>query len=83
MAREDRFQTKDLNLAAAAALITGLNPTCEPDGRGRVFFVFPEDPSVRKSVLSFYDGASCVISEYVEVVRRLRSAMYTARGAGQ
>jgi len=80
MEKEGRFQTRDLYLGAAVSLITGLNSNCELDDKGKVFFVFPEDESVWKAVMSYHAGAVCVVSEYVERVKALRSAMFAARG---
>ena len=80
MTKEDRFHSKDLYLSSAVALFSGLDPSCELDGKGKVIFVFPEDSGVRKSVMAFHDGSVAPISEYVEKVRALRSAMFAARG---
>lgn len=80
MSKEDRFHTKDLNLASAVALLSGLDPACEVDERGKVAFIFPDDSCIRQSVLAYHDGAASPLCEYVDKLRSLRSAMFAAKG---
>ena len=83
MEKEGPLRSRDLNIAAAVSLITGLTPGYEVDARGKVIFVFPDDEAVWKAVMSYHAGATCTISEYVERVKSLKAVMFATRGGGQ
>ena len=79
----EKFRTRDLSLASAVTLISGIEPVMEADPSGKVQFIFPADDGIRKAVISYHDGAVAPICDFVETFKRTKAAMFNSRGGGR
>jgi len=79
MGSEERFHTKDLNLATAVSVLSGSDPTLETDRFGKVVFCFDSAADVHKTICSYHDGAVAPLVDFVERFKGLKAAMYGRR----
>lgn len=73
---EQRITTLDINLAAYLAL-HGISPSIEVEGT-RALFTFPASDDYFRLSESYYQNEDVPVVDYVNALRRMKSAMYSA-----
>jgi hypothetical protein len=79
---KNEFVTSDPYLYAALLILLKLQASFKVEPNGRVSFTLPITDKVYKALQEYNEGVSLPAIEYADMIKMVRSGMYSRKGGG-